>query len=226
MRLIVASGNAHKIAEIAAMFRSGGLDTLDVVGMKSLGEPPEIVESARDFRGNALLKVQGISRWLAQTGSCGGRTAADDWVLADDSGLCVHALGGRPGVHSARFAGEDATDQENNQRLVEELQTQGLDASPGHYEVVLALGRVCTPLEAPPSIAVDRHKGVLLVSGRCDGEVRCTARGEGGFGYDPHFWVDDGARTFAELSQDQKAPRSHRGQAMRELITLLRRMER
>jgi XTP/dITP diphosphohydrolase len=204
-RIVVASGNAHKVAELRAMLRD--VDSgLHVVGMAELGEPPVIEETAPDFRGNAVLKAEGIAGWLRARGEP-GPTA----VLADDSGICVDALQGAPGVRSARFSGEHATDAANNRALVAALQATGVQESPAHYVCVLALARVDG--RAWPG----EREAVACFFGRWDVQVRIDARGRGGFGYDPHAWLDDGARTVAELGPEEKAARSHRGQALRAL---------
>lgn len=218
-RLVVASGNAHKVAELDRMLRAA-VPTLQVLGLRAFGEPPVIEETADDFAGNARLKAEGFAAWLRGQGE-----AADTVVLADDSGVCVDALDGGPGVRSARFAGEDASDDDNNAKLVRELGARGLDASPGHYRCVLALTRVDGEpwSDAGPS---------RLFEGRWDVELRVARRGSGGFGYDPHAWLlaGDGAglgvggavdRTVAELSPDEKAAISHRGKALRALLAWL-----
>jgi XTP/dITP diphosphohydrolase len=207
--VVVASGNAHKVAELRAMLRDAVPD-LEVVGMKDLGQPPEIEETAPDFVGNAKLKATGIAAWLYAQGEAG--TTA---VLADDSGVCVDRLDGAPGVRSARFAGEDATDADNNRRLVEALTALGVDRSPGHYVCVLALARVDGgrwPGETQAPVHFD---------GRWDVELRVAARGTGGFGYDPHAWLPGADQTVAELSADAKAAQSHRGAAFRALAAWL-----
>lgn len=180
-----------------------------VKGMGAFGDPPEIEETGETFVDNALLKARGIAAWLRGQGAPG-----ETLVLADDSGINVHALDGAPGVVSARFAGPDATDADNNARLVSELRARGLDRSSAHYTCVLALVRVD---DAPVDGAAHQ-----LMEGRWDVEARTEARGDGGFGYDPHAWLDAGARTVAELAPDDKAQRSHRGQATRRLLGWLR----
>lgn len=216
-RLVVASGNAHKVAELDRMLRRE-VPTLQVLGLRAFGEPPEIAETADDFAGNARLKAEGFAAWLQGLGEAG-----DTVVLADDSGVCVDALGGDPGVRSARFAGERASDDENNEKLVRELRGRGLDRSPGHYRCVLALTRVDG--EPWPDAGASR-----LFEGRWDVELRVERRGSGGFGYDPHAWlrvgdgaggVGDGDRTVAELAPDDKAAISHRGKALRALLAWL-----
>lgn len=207
-RLVVASGNAHKVIEIERMLH-GGVPTLEVVGLRGLGDAPEIDETADDFAGNARLKAEGIATWLRGRGEAG-----DTVVLADDSGVCVDALDGGPGVRSARFAGERASDADNNAKLVAELGARGLEASAGHYRCVLALTRVdAQPWPEPHGVS-------RSFEGRWDVELRVLRRGEGGFGYDPHAWLP-GGRTVAELLPDEKAAESHRGQAMRALLAWL-----
>jgi XTP/dITP diphosphohydrolase len=204
-RIVVASGNAHKVTELRAMLRAVD-PSLDLIGMSELGDPPAIDETAPDFRGNAVLKAEGIAAWLAARGEPGATA-----VLADDSGICVDALGGAPGVRSARFSGEGATDESNNRALVAALRAVGVASSPAHYVCVLSLTRVDGrpwPGEAA---------SVVCFVGRWDVQVRIDARGEGGFGYDPHAWLDGGERTVAELDAPDKAARSHRGQALRAL---------
>lgn len=206
-RLVVASGNAHKVGELRRMLAD--VPGLEVLGQRDFGTPPEIEESASTFEGNAILKAEGIAAWLREGGEAG-----DTVVLADDSGVCVDALEGGPGVRSARFAGEDATDDDNNAKLVRRLGELGLEASAGHYACVLALVRV----DGQPWADLGRPQ--RLFSGRWDVELRVARRGTGGFGYDPHAWLADG-RTVAELPPDDKAALSHRGQATRGLLAWL-----
>lgn len=217
MRLVLASGNEHKVTEIADMVGRAMPDVV-VIGMNAFGEPPEIAETATTFAGNAALKAKGIAAWLHARGG-----ADDVVVLADDSGICIDAFDAGPGVYSARFAGEDASDEDNNQKMIEELGARSLDASPAHYACVLALARVdARPLPVPDAPGVYETDGTTCFEGRCHGEVRTERRGEGGFGYDPHFWVDDRTLTFAELTLPAKAARSHRGAAVYLMLAHLR----
>jgi XTP/dITP diphosphohydrolase len=217
MRMVLASGNAHKVKEIAEMVGRAMPDVV-VIGMKTFGDPPEIAETADTFAGNAALKAKGIAAWLKAQGG-----ADDAIVLADDSGICIDAFDGGPGVYSARFAGPDATDAQNNQRMVDDLQAKGLEASPAHYACVLSLARVDgRKLPVPEAARVYDTDGTVCFEGHCIGEVRTQARGEGGFGYDPHFWVDDRTITFAELTPTAKAARSHRGAAVYLMLNHLR----
>ncbi|PRP92179.1 Non-canonical purine NTP pyrophosphatase [Enhygromyxa salina] len=221
-RLVIASNNQHKVAEIAAMLaraRFPAVRQLEVVSAGALpeyGTPPEIDESDVTFVGNAILKANGIAGWLRDAGA-----RSQDVVLADDSGLCVEAFDDKPGVYSARFAGPNADDEANNAKLVAELEARGLDSSAAEYVCVLAVRCVGTrPFDftLPDAGAIFMSDNCLCVEGRCRGNVRIERRGDGGFGYDPHFWVDGDTRTFAELSASEKSQRSHRGAGMRRLV--------
>jgi XTP/dITP diphosphohydrolase len=219
-RIVIASGNRHKIDEIAAMLREAA-PALEVSGMAEFGEAPEIEESADTFSGNAALKSLGIAAWLRERGE-----GANTLVLSDDSGICIDAFDGGPGVYSARFAGPAAKDADNNAKMVAELEARQISSSAAHYACVLSLARVdgvALGLPMPESGEGDIYleAETLCIEGQCFGEVRTVARGDGGFGYDPHFWVDQRSRTFAEFSQAEKATRSHRGAAMRLLTVQL-----
>lgn len=215
-RLVVASGNQHKVAELRAMLAAQR--GLEVVGLRDVsgqgfGDPPEIDETSQTFAGNAVLKADGLAAWLAAGGE-----AADTWVLADDSGISIDALEGRPGVRSARFAGPAATDAENNQHMVRALQEVGVSESSAHYTCVLALRRV-DGREISSGQSHERVGRVILCfEGRWPVKVRSAARGQGGFGYDPHAFLPDG-RSVAELSDLQKAQLSHRATALGALIS-------
>lgn len=218
--LVIASGNRHKVDEIAEMFAQSPVPAaagLRVCSMHELGTPPEIAETGTTFHQNAALKSVGIARWLREDM---GRPA-DDLVMSDDSGICIDALDGAPGVYSARFAGVGATDEDNNREMVERLRARGLERSAAHYACVLSIVRVdgAAPRFDGDDPAVRPFEGTLCFEGRCEGTVRTEAQGEGGFGYDPYFWVDGETRTFADLSSSAKAARSHRGAAMRILLS-------
>ncbi|MBK6917057.1 MAG: non-canonical purine NTP pyrophosphatase [Deltaproteobacteria bacterium] len=200
--LVVATGNRHKLAELDAMLRGA----VEVAPASAFGEPPTIEETGERFVANAVLKAEGIAVWLR-----GRDVPGDACVLADDSGISIDALAGAPGVISARWAGEPSDDAANNRKLVAELRARGLEASAAHYTCVLALVRV-DGRRLPGGEALECFEG------RWDVEVRTAARGAGGFGYDPHAWLDGGACTVAELGADDKAARSHRGIALRRLL--------
>lgn len=204
VRLVVASGNRHKVVELAAMLQAAP-QAVEVLGLSSFPDAPEVPETADTFVGNAALKAQGIADYLRARGEAG-----DTLVLADDSGLAVEALEGAPGVYSARFSGPAATDASNNEKLVAELQARDLTLSAAHYACILALCRV--------DGAAFGGRDLHTFEGRWDVVVRTSSRGEGGFGYDPHAWLLDADTTVAELSRDEKATRSHRGVALRALL--------
>lgn len=215
-RLVLATGNRHKVEELAAIVAASRLP-LTVCSARSLGPAPEVVEDQDSFDAHALLKAQEIAAWLRGRGEPG-----DTLVLADDSGLCVAALDGAPGVDSAYYAGPQTDDAANNARLVEELRARGLEESRAHYVCVLALTRVDgAPLPALPGSEPGPSPGVRLFRARWDGQVRTSPRGTGGFGYDPHFWPDGDARSLAELPAAEKNARSHRGQATALLLAAL-----
>jgi XTP/dITP diphosphohydrolase len=189
MRVVVATRNEHKLLELAEI----------LVGFELEPLPPEVElppETGETFQENALIKARAA------------RAAVGRAALADDSGISARALGGRPGVRSARFAGEHATDEENLSRLIAEL--RGRDP---------AVSYVCA------LAYVDGDGAETVVEGRCDGVLIDEPRGEGGFGYDPAFVpVDTGAgdqRTMAELSPAEKHAISHRGRAARALAEAL-----
>jgi XTP/dITP diphosphohydrolase len=191
-RLVLASSNAGKVREFRELLAP--LD-FEVVPQGELGVP-EADEPHYTFVENALAKARHASRHAKLP------------ALADDSGICVAALGGEPGVHSARFAGEPKSDRRNNAKLVEILRDERDRRA--HYYCVVVLVRHADDPEP------------LIAEGRWHGEVVDAPRGAGGFGYDAHFLVPDLGRTAAELSPDEKHAVSHRGKALRRLIALLR----
>jgi XTP/dITP diphosphohydrolase len=188
--LLVATRNDHKLRELRELLPGIELDPL----------PPEVElppEEALSFSENALGKAR-----AAQAAT--GRPA-----IADDSGIEAHGLGGRPGVRSARYAGEDASDEENLSKLLDEVGAQ--DDRRVAYVAVIAL--------------VDEGGNESVFEGRCEGTLATEPRGTGGFGYDPAFIPDDtgpdDVRTMAELSPEEKNAISHRGRAARALATHL-----
>lgn len=192
--IVLASGNSGKLAEFSALLSRLGVRIVSAEDALH-GSPLEIEELGNTFEENALLKARAVCR-------------ATGWVtLADDSGLEVRALGGLPGVRSARFAGERATDAENNAALLAKL--EGIPERAARFRCVLAL---TTPWDDTPRLAV----------GTCNGTIACEPRGDGGFGYDPLFVVDGlGGRTMAELSALEKNRISHRAHALALLKPLL-----
>lgn len=192
MRLVLASNNAKKLSELAALF---GELPLQLVTQGSLGIA-EAEEPHATFLENALAKARHAAE------------ASGLPALADDSGLCVDALGGEPGVHSARYAGEPRSDARNNARLVASL--AGIADRRAHYACVIVLVR--HPADPEPLVAQGRWQGVIQ-------EEPC---GDGGFGYDPHFFLPAEGCTAAQLPEARKNASSHRAQALARLLQLLR----
>ncbi len=193
VRLVVATGNTHKVTEIGAILAAAGVDDIELVPMADLGVPSP-VEDGDTFAANALIKARAC---VAATGLP---------ALADDSGLAVDALDGAPGVRSARYAGEDATDADNNAKLVAAL--RGVPPEQRTARFVCAAALV-----TPDGTEVVR-------TGEMPGRI-VAAAGEHGFGYDPLFLADattDG-RTNGQLSASEKDAISHRGVAFRALAT-------
>lgn len=192
MRFVLASRNAHKLGELETL-----LAPYDLVALPGRIElPPEVGNS---FGANALGKARAA---MALTGSA---------AVADDSGIEALALGGAPGVRSARYAGEDATDEGNLAKLLREVPPEG----------DTRVAYVC-------ALAVVWPDGTeLIAEGRCEGRLTHEPRGAGGFGYDPAFLPDDlpDGRTMAEISAVEKSAISHRGRAARALLESLERIE-
>jgi XTP/dITP diphosphohydrolase len=192
MELVVATRNAGKLREIRRLLEEKGFS---ILGMDSFPDAPEVDEDGDTFAANAGKKALAIARFTGKP------------CLADDSGLEVAALQGRPGVHSARFAGADADDHANNCRLLRDMDPVPEDQRQAAFCCVMAL---CLP-GAPPR----------LFEGRVEGRILRQERGDGGFGYDPLFWLPEFACTMAELPLDTKNRISHRGQALRLVVAYL-----
>jgi XTP/dITP diphosphohydrolase len=184
--LLIATGNKGKIVEFRSLLASLPLR------LRNLAEFPEIrevEETGTTFSDNAVLKASG---YAGQTGL---------WTLADDSGLEVDALDGAPGVFSARYAGESATDSQRIERLLEELSQYGEQERRARFICVIAIA--------------DAHGQIVhLSTGRCEGQIIHAPRGTGGFGYDPVFLPQGFNQTFGELSPEIKQSISHRALAM------------
>ncbi len=190
-QLVLASGNPGKLREFRELLATLGIE---VVPQATLGVP-DAEEPYATFVENALAKARNAARHARLP------------ALADDSGICVAALDGEPGVHSARFAGEPKSDQRNNEKLVALLKNEADRRA--HYYCVVVLVRHADDPEP------------LIAEGRWHGEVIPTPRGAGGFGYDPYFLLPDLGRTAAELEPGEKHAVSHRGKALRRLLALL-----
>ncbi len=186
MKIVLASRNRHKIGELEALlgkYTSG----IEVLSLDDIGFCGDIVEDGSTFEENAFIKASTI----AKMGYIG---------VGDDSGLCVDALGGAPGVYSARYAGEHGDDAANNELLL-----RGLAQKPDR-----GARFVCVIACVLPS---DLNHGYFY-RGETEGKIIDEYRGEGGFGYDPLFYVEEMKKTFAEMSADEKNSVSHRGRAV------------
>ena len=191
LKIVIATSNKGKIQEMVNAFENL---PIELISLAELPEKyPEPIEDGDTFEANSLIKAK---YYQQQTGMA---------CLADDSGLEVEALGGAPGVYSARFSGESASDADNNAKLQQELKKLGRESSPADYQCALTF--------------MDADGRVLTAKGFCRGEIRLQARGENGFGYDPYFYVGD--VTMAEMSLAEKQAISHRGAALREMAVLL-----
>lgn len=189
MNLYLATGNAHKVREIADILHALGM-MLNVYSAASIGGMPAVEEDADTFAGNARIKARALLP----------RVYRGDWILADDSGLCVDALAGRPGIHSARYAGVGAGDGANNVKLLGELASVPPERRTAHFHCALVLLN---------------HAGTeWLYEGRCPGRLRVDGLGQGGFGYDPLFIPNGETATFAELPESLKNRISHRARAL------------
>lgn len=191
-KLVLASNNAGKLKEFTALLAPLGIEVIPQGRLNV----PECPEPHYTFLENALEKARHASHVTGLP------------ALADDSGICVEALGGKPGVLSARYAGEPKSDERNNAKLVERL--QGKDNRRAYYYCVLVLVRHADDPQP------------LVVDGAWYGEVVDSPSGNGGFGYDPHFWLASHGCTVADLPAEAKNAISHRGQAMQALLAKLK----
>jgi XTP/dITP diphosphohydrolase len=194
--LVVGTRNPKKREELLEILADFGLDVRDLTAWP---DAPEVVEDGRTFEDNARKKAVELSLHLRH------------WVVAEDSGLVVPTLNGRPGVYSARYAGKQGDDAANNARLLAELGPLGAGPFPAHYVCVAAL--------ADPEGNVQ-----AVTEGRCHGVIIRAARGTGGFGYDPLFLIPEYHKTFGELSSTVKHALSHRGKALARLRPVVRRL--
>lgn len=189
--IVLASGNLGKLKEFRQMLEPAGYRVVP----QSDYHVSEADEPYFTFIENALTKARHVSRLTGKP------------ALADDSGLCVNVLGGKPGVLSARYAGEPKSDDRNNARLIADL--AGLPDKTANYYCVLVYVRSA---DDPQPVIAD---------GRWFGRIVDTPRGTNGFGYDPYFWIPEFGKTAAELTPDEKNSHSHRGMALRALLEKL-----
>lgn len=179
MTFVIATHNAKKLKELKRILEPLGFDAV-------IMDLPEVEETGTTFAENALLKAQSACKVTGMP------------AIADDSGLVVDALGGAPGVYSARYAGENATDVDRYEKLLKELSD-----IPAQQRTARFVSAVC---------CVFPDGKILTTEGTCEGMIAFSPRGEGGFGYDPVFLVDD--RSYAQMSAEEKDKISHRGRAL------------
>ncbi len=189
MKIVFASGNAHKIREVKEILQaSAATASLEVLSLKDIGFFEDIEETGTTFEENALIKARAV--------------AARGYIcFADDSGLEVDALDGAPGIYSARYTGEHGTDEDNNKLLLKNLEQVPDEKRTAHYTCAIAC------------VFPDGRE--FTVRDICEGIIIREARGNGGFGYDPYFYVKEYNKTLAEVTAEEKHAISHRGKALR-----------
>lgn len=195
MKLVLATNNKGKVKELAEMLNPLGLQVVPI------GEYPgfqEVEEDGETFADNAIKKAVAAAEFTGELS------------LADDSGLEADALNGAPGVHSARFAGEFKDDAANNRKLLKLLEDVPDEKRTGRFRCVIAIA--------------EPHGRVHTAEGACEGIILRELKGEGGFGYDPLFYVPTYKQTFAEIDLEQKNSISHRGKALRKAVEILNRL--
>lgn len=190
MKFVLATHNPGKLREMSAILSQFGVE---VVSPRDLGITVDVEETGTTFAENAMLKARAIC------------AAADLPAIADDSGLCVDALNGAPGVYSARYGGEGLDDKGRYTLLLNNLRGQTTRAA--HFSCAIAC--------AFP------NGDELTAEGRCDGTIAFAPMGEGGFGYDPVFFVPEKAKTFGQLTAEEKSGISHRGRALADFVEKL-----
>ena len=194
MKLIIASNNAHKVSEIKAIL---GCFYDEILSLREAGIDMDVVEDEDTFEGNALKKAREVFA-----------VADADAVLSDDSGLMVDALGGAPGVYSARYAGEGHDDAANNAKLLDELKYVPGEKRTARFRTSVALIR-----RGMPAVTAD---------GSVEGVILHSPQGENGFGYDPLFYYEPLKKSFAQLTPEEKNSVSHRRRALESLCDKLR----
>lgn len=194
--LVLGTRNVKKGAELVELLAPHGLQLRTLA---DFDDGLEVVEDGDSFAANAALKATQQARHLGY------------WVLGEDSGISVQALDGAPGIYSARFSGDGATDESNNQHLIAELGETPLEKRGAHYTCHMAL--------SDPTGEVR-----ISVESYCRGRIRFEASGQAGFGYDPYFEVMEYHKTFGELGEQVKSVISHRARAIRQLVPRLRQL--
>ncbi len=190
MKLVLASRNRHKINEIKRVLSDCGMDDVELLSLDDIGYTGEIEENGTTFEENAVIKAS-VPASLGYIG------------IADDSGLEVDFLGGKPGVYSARYAGEPCNDDNNNKKLLSELENVPNEKRGAKFVSVIAF------------VHPEKPELSFTVRGECPGVMLTYERGNDGFGYDPLFYLPELGKTYAEITTDEKNAVSHRGKSMR-----------
>jgi XTP/dITP diphosphohydrolase len=213
--MLIATRNRHKVGEIQAIL--GG--SFQFLTLNDFPDAPEVVEDADTFAGNAAKKAVELAKWISsQHRTSNIERPTPNFILADDSGLEVDALGGEPGVHSARFAAMDSAksgntpDADNNAKLLRLLKDVPPEKRTARFRCVIALAEI-----HPPSSIFHPQN----FDGACEGRIIYEPRGKNGFGYDPLFVPVGFEQTFAELGEDVKNKLSHRARALEKLKKFL-----
>ncbi len=191
-KIVIATKNESKLIEMKNAFEKL---PVEILYLKDFGDTADAIENGKTFLENARIKAE----FFRKQTNCA--------CLADDSGLEVDALNGYPGIFSARFAGFHADDGTNNKKLIEELEKINVEESKADYRCAL--------------VFIDEDGTVFETEGVCYGTIKKIPRGQGGFGYDPYFYVEEN-KTMAELSLEDKNKISHRGEALRKMVTILK----
>lgn len=184
MIVIAATKNNGKLKELNRVMADYNIT---LISMKDAEIAVEIVEDGKSFEENALIKARTLHKITGKP------------VIADDSGLCVNCLGGRPGIYSARYGGEHLDYPQKMKMLTDEILSQNTNDRSAYYDCVI--------------VYIDKDSKEYVFNGRCDGEIALSPKGDGGFGYDPIFMVN--GKTMAEMTEDEKDKISHRGKALR-----------
>lgn len=191
IKIVFATNNSHKVSEFKSCFAQNGIEA-EIITIKETGFDGDLIEDADTFEGNAFIKAKALCDYTGLVS------------VADDSGLAVDRLGGAPGVYSARYAGEDATDMQNIEKLLSELKDVTPEEKTAKFVCCMC---VCRP-----------DGKTLYVTGESKGLIIDELRGDGRFGYDPIFYYEPFDKTFAEMTGEEKNSISHRGKAIEELL--------
>lgn len=222
--LLLATRNVHKVDEIRAILGA----QFQFLALNDFPKAPKVSEDADTFAGNATKKAVELARWIQSSGF--KVQGSEFFVLADDSGLEVDALGGKPGVHSARFAAvdsgekENSSDADNNAKLLRLLKNIPAEKCTARFRCVIALAPILkmeNESASPVCFADELELQTQLFDGVCEGRIGFEPRGQNGFGYDPLFVPDGFTQTFAELGDEEKNKLSHRAKALEKLKNYL-----